>query len=67
MEVEIDYEGNTDDLFYSVVILYKFEVVATKSYYYNKFAFKIMDLFNDFHPEENIFLLRVSMVIKNFQ
>lgn len=62
LEVFIDYEHDLDDLFYSLIIIYKFEVVATKSYYYNKFTFRIWDLFNDFQADQNQFLLRISLV-----
>lgn len=59
--IEIDYEEDPDNLFYSLIVIYKFEVVATKSYYYNKFGFKIWDLFNDFELDQNEFLLKVSL------
>lgn len=52
LEISINYQGNTDDLMYSLIIIYKFEIVATQSYYYNKFAFKIWDIYNDFNPDE---------------
>lgn len=52
IEISINYEkDNLDELFYSLILIYKFEVVATKSYYYKKFSFKIWDLFNDFDAD----------------
>lgn len=63
LEIEISYTEHKENIVYSLIIIYKFEVVATKSYHYNQFAFRIWDLFNDFQNDENQFLLRVSLVI----
>lgn len=55
LDGELEFKEENDDeieeSFYSLIILYKFEVVATKSYYYNKFAFRIWDIYNDFSFE----------------
>lgn len=34
IEVSIDYSGNVDEAFYSLILIYKYDVVATKSYNY---------------------------------
>lgn len=55
------FSGDIDEVFFSLIILYKYEVVKTKSFEYSSFAFKIWDLFNDFRSDEISFMLRVSM------
>lgn len=34
IEVSIKYDGNPDNAFYSLVLIYKFDIVASKSFYY---------------------------------
>jgi hypothetical protein len=55
------YNGNPDDVFFSIIYIYKFSIVATKSFSYTSFAFKIWDLFNDFTPDTTSLLLCISM------
>lgn len=51
IQIEVDYSGNPNNVYFSIVLLYKLEIVATKSYSYKNFALKIWDLFNDFHSD----------------
>lgn len=55
------YEGNVDDVFYSLILIYDFEVVSTKSFEYSSFVFTIWDLFDNFNPEINEILVKVSL------
>lgn len=54
---------NPDDVFFSLILIYKFEVVATKPFYYTEFSFKIWDVYQDFQLDDTILVLRFSMVI----
>ena len=44
LSIEIDYKGNPDDVFFSLIFMYDFELVATKKFDYSTFSFKIWDL-----------------------
>jgi len=48
LQVDITYAGNPDDAFYSLIFFYNFDIVATHSYEYTSFAFRIWDHFNNF-------------------
>ncbi len=45
ISVSIDYAGNPDEVYFSLIYIYKFSVVATKTFSYTAFAFKIWDLY----------------------
>lgn len=45
IQIDIDYNGDADSLFYTLIIMYKFEVVATKEYEFTSFQFRIWELF----------------------
>ena len=61
LKVSILYDKNPDDVFFSLILFYRFDLVATKSYRFTSFAFKIWDLFNDIVPSEQSLLLRISL------
>lgn len=46
--IDIFYEESADNAYYSLILLYKFEITATKKYEYTTFKFKIWDLQSDF-------------------
>lgn len=50
-----------EDLFFSLIFIYDFSVVATKSFEYKSFSFRIWDLFDDFIPSVSELLVKVSM------
>ncbi len=62
----IQYSGNPDDVFFSLVFIYNYDIVATKSFQYTTFAFKIWDLFSNFRASQPQLLLRVSMYDPNY-
>lgn len=64
--MDINFDGDYNEVFISLIFLYKYEVVATKSFDFPSFAFKIWDHFNNFDSDEINFLLRVSLVNINF-
>jgi hypothetical protein len=61
IQVDIDYDGNPDDVFFSLVIYYNFEIVDVRVIKYKQFAFKIWDLNITYNGEENRILMRLSM------
>ena len=48
IQFSIVYDGNPDDVFFSLIFIYNYDIVATKSYRFTTFAFKIWDLFSNF-------------------
>lgn len=66
LKVDIVFDDNPDDVFFSLILFYQLDVVATKSFAFTTFAFRIWDLFNDFQPEKNDLLVRVSLYNPRF-
>lgn len=52
---------NPDEVFFSLAIIYKYEVVATKSFEYFEYAFKIWDIYDNFTEDEQKLILRFSL------
>ena len=48
LQIDITYDGNPDDVFFSLIFMYDYDIVATKEFEYTSFSFRIWDLFNDF-------------------
>ena len=48
LQINISYYKSPDEAFYSLIYLYKFDIVATKKFNYTSFRFKIWDMFSDF-------------------
>ena len=61
LQVDIQYAGNPDNVFYSLVFIYNFDIVATHSYEYTSFAFRIWDHLNSFTSTDTSLLVRVSL------
>lgn len=61
LQIDISFDGNPDDVFFSLTLFYKYDLVATKSYEFTSFSFKIWDFFDEFEGTDNEILLRVSM------
>ncbi|KRW99012.1 Insulin-like growth factor binding protein, N-terminal [Pseudocohnilembus persalinus] len=58
--VKIDYdEADVEGVQYTAVLIYNYDKVAVKSYYYNEFQFKVWDLFNDFLDGQYAITLKV--------
>ena len=66
IQVDITYNVNPDDVFFSLIFIYNYDIVATKSYRYMSFAFKIWDLFSAFSATDINLLLRVSLYDPQF-
>ena len=64
--VTIKYDKNPDDVLFSLIIFYNFNIVATKAFQYIEYNFKIWDLFNNFDDSTTAILLRVSLFDPNF-
>ena len=61
IQVDIDYDGNPDSVFFSFAIYYNFDIVETRVIKYYKFAFRIEDININFNGVENRVMLRISM------
>ena len=61
LSVTIYYNADPDQVLFSLIFIYKLDVVATKSYSYTTFSFRIWDLYNAFTPNSPTLLLRVSL------
>ena len=48
LSISIQYSGDPDTIFFSLILIYNLDIVATKAYRYTTFAFKIWDLYNNF-------------------
>lgn len=66
IEVQIDYPKSPDEAFYSLIIFYEYDIVATKEYAFTKFAFKVWDHFNDVKPENQEITFRISLYDPDF-
>lgn len=64
--IEISYPKDPDEVFTSLMVLYDFELVATKILEYTKFSFRIMDLYSDINPEKSEILFRFSVYDPEF-
>lgn len=51
--MNISYYKPPDEAFYSLIFLYRYDIVTTKHYDYTTFKFKIWDLFNNFLEKDN--------------
>ncbi len=61
LSISIDFTGDVDEVFFTLIFNYNLNDVATRAYAYPLFAFKIWDLFNDFDPNTDILLIRISL------
>lgn len=50
-----------DQVFFALIFTYNLDTVATRAYAYPIFAFKIWDLYNDFDPNIDTLLIRISL------
>jgi hypothetical protein len=61
LSISVNFTGDVDQVFFALIFTYNLNVVATRSYAYPLFAFKIWDLFNDFDPSIDTLLIRISL------
>ena len=61
LQINISYYKSPDEVFYSLLYIYKFDIVATKKFKFTSFRFKIWDMFNNFDESNNNLLLRISL------
>ena len=59
--MNVTYAGNPDDVYFALIFIYNYDIVATKSFSYTQFAFKIWDLYTNFTATIPQLLLMVSM------
>jgi hypothetical protein len=64
--MSIVYNGDPDDLYFSLIFIYDLDIVATKTYHYTNFAFKIWDLYNEFLATTPTLLMRISLYDPNY-
>lgn len=48
-------------MFFALIFFYDYDIVATKSFEYTSYAFRIWDLFDDFISDKYELTLRISM------
>ncbi len=61
ISIKIEFDGNPDEVFFSLIIFYKLNVVKTKAFEYIEYSFRIWDLFDSFDTDTSNILLRVSL------
>ncbi len=62
IQVQIIYNGNSDNVYFSISYLYEGNSIASKQYSGTNFTFKVWDLYSNFDPNQPTFVVRVSLI-----
>ena len=52
IKINIIYDGDPDTVFFSIIYMYNYEIVAIRQFFYISFVIRIWDSFNNFYPAE---------------
>ena len=61
IQVNISYPKPPDDMYYSMVFIYSFEMVKINQFRYPSFKFKIWNLYDAFSIQDDQLIVRISL------
>ena len=61
IKIDINYTKSPDECYFSLVLIYQMDVVATSRFHFNEMLIKLWDVYSNFTLGDSSLRIRISM------